>query len=115
MAVEIRDRRLLWMRWSARAPRVALVVASSVLCAAGLRTLFARPAPAVRPVAASRADVPSLSAEAVATDFARAYLTWDQSAPGRRTAELQRLAPALADDIAGTRVTGGRHVLWTTI
>ncbi len=62
------------------APRVALLLACSILTVAGIRAVFAPPTT----LEASRRESPpmhDLAAQAFAADFARAYLEWDPANP----------------------------------
>ena len=108
--------RPLWaVRWSARAPRVAVVVVSVALAGASLTRLTKphTPAPAA-PEPGLRQD---LAAQAFAEGFARAYLTWDAGQPD---AHERAVAPFLAADVdpaAGLIVprAGSQHVLWSGV
>src|SRR4051794_25032435 len=85
-------RRLSSIRWSARVPRVAFVVALAFLAAAGLRAALAPLAP-VRSSSSSKAAVDGRPAEAFAEAFARAYLTWDSQDPDAHRAAVAPFLP----------------------
>ena len=99
----------------ARGPRLLVLAACTVVCAAGLRAMLfpKEPAAALAPtrVAPQTDPAPAAFAEA----FARAYLTIDPRRPAVRAARLKRLgwsnAEQLSLDTAGHR----QFVTWTSI
>jgi hypothetical protein len=116
MTVDSSSQSMARVRWSARAPRLALLAVCAVLTAVGLRTVLATPAPAARTEPA-RTSPAHLEAQAVAEEFARAYLSSDRGTDAQRRATLGRLAPAVAqaerDD--PLPAAAGSHVLWSAV
>ena len=93
MAVDVTSHSMARVRWSARAPRLAMLAVCAVLTAVGLRTVLAAPAPPRAEL--TRTVSPDLEAEAVAEDFARNYLDGTARDRARRLAALGRLAPSV--------------------
>lgn len=81
-------------RLLARAPRIALIVATGVLTLAGLRAAIAPGHAAPATVAAT--SRPPQAVAAFAEAFVRDYLTWTAADDGQRE---QRLSGYLADDL----------------
>lgn len=103
------------VRWSARAPRVALLMACAALGALGLKAI-------TQPQAKSRIPQASdprhdLAAQAFAEDFARAYLAWDGREPESHERAVRRFLAADVDPGAGLILpsAGSQSVLWTTV
>jgi len=79
------------LRWSARAPRLAVGGAVALLALAGLRGLIAPPKPTVP---AARAPAPQdIALEGFAVEFVRAYLTFDPPTPRATSARSRRSSP----------------------
>ena len=115
MTIDITSQSMARVRWSARAPRLALLAVCAVLTAVGLRTVLAAPSPPrAEP---TRTRTPSLEAQAVAEEFARSYLDADPRDRAARTATLSRLAPSVAaaerDDPLPS--ASGSRVRWSTV
>src|SRR2546423_11387553 len=87
------------IRATARASRGALLAASVVLAALGLKSLMA-PQPVAR-LATSREPGYDLAAEAFAEDFTRAYLEWDSRAPDAHEHAVERFLGRDVDAAAG--------------
>lgn len=99
-------------RLRASAPRYVAAAVAILLLTLGLRSIISPPKPVVTPIPAS-ADAPSRS---FALQFARAYLTYDASHPGRRAQALDALLPANIDRSAGAFPEAGRQeVLWAEV
>jgi hypothetical protein len=101
-------------RHSAALPRYLAILAFTVLIGSGIRATFLPAEPEAAPSNRDlHADAPS---EDFALQFARAYLTFDSSHPGRRN---RALAPYLGDGLApgaGLEPTSGaRSVRWAEV
>jgi hypothetical protein len=94
MAIDVTSHSMARVRWSARAPRLAILALCAALTAVGLRTVLAAPSPLrAEP---TRTVSPDLGAEAVAEDFTRSYLDGTARDRDLRLAALARLAPSVA-------------------
>lgn len=103
-------------RLRALAPRVLLWFVLLVLCAAGLRAAIA-PAPPPPAQHVSSGTTIDEGAEAFATAFARAYLTWDTGHPDARERALQPFLAGTLDEDGG--LTPPEHdsqsVAWASV
>jgi hypothetical protein len=109
-------RRLRSVRWTARLPRLAFVVASAALAAAGLHSIFARTPP--RPAAERHVVAPDdPAAEALAEAFARTYLSWDSRDPAAHEAALAAFMPRSLETGSGVQLPSSGHqaVRWTAV
>lgn len=95
--VRIEHESLRRMRWRARAPRYCALTAVGILALAGARTTIvgAPPARVERYYQTPPIDV---GLEAFATDYARAYLSWNPRDIEARQQALQRFNPRLAGE-----------------
>src|SRR2546425_11273140 len=112
--VLVLQRSALASRWAARAPRIALYVALGVLALGGVRAIVSpRPGPPRPVIPAQKQD---LAAEALAAQFARAYLTYDAAHPELRERALKPFATSELDIDVGFAApsSGARRVLWST-
>ena len=110
-----RTNRVWALRWSSRAPRLAVIAACMVLSAVGLRSLAKGPVRSLAtPPKAMEADV---TAAAFAEDFARTYLVWDARWPERHERMLRRFLGSDVDSGAGFVLppSGSQRVLWTAV
>lgn len=103
-------RRLRALRWSSRAPRIAVTAAGTVIALTGVRALVAGPAEPVR--AAATAPASALEPQALAEAFARDYLTWADTAQ-TSAITLSSYGP----DIVPPSPPSGleQSVLWTSV
>jgi hypothetical protein len=100
-------------RLRALAGRYLLAAALLLLVVLGLRSLFLTPAAAESQPRPAEADAPSLD---FALQFARAYLSYDASRPGRRARALAPFIPQGMDRDAGfVPARGSRRVLWAQV
>jgi len=84
------------LRWSARAPRLAVGGAVGLLALAGLRGLIAPPKPTVAPARAPAAQ--DIALEGFAVEFVRAYLGFDPEDP---EGHQRALSPFVGDGDLG--------------
>jgi len=87
------------VQWARLAPRLALYGTIGLLAALGLRELVSPSQ--VKPPPVPRVQVPDGAAEGFATDFARAYLTYDAAHPDRREQTLADFAGGPIDADGG--------------
>lgn len=112
----IDSRRLRSVQWTARLPRIAFVLASAALAAAGLHSIFSRTP--LRPAAERRVAAQSdLAAEALAEAFARTYLSWDSRDPGAHEAAVAVFMPRTLETGSGVQLpsSGRQAVRWTAV
>lgn len=107
---------LVAARWSARAPRILVLLLVGVFSAVGVRTAL-RPAPTASTKPFARVTDADLAADAFAQSFVRAYLTWDGSRPTSRERALRGYLAASLDPDAGVDVPSRsrQRVRWTTV
>lgn len=98
--------------WWRRALRVTVYFAVVLLALIGLRELVVGDRVAAPTISSTAQVFPTEEASAVASRFARSYLTWDEDSPEARSAAL-RLDYAGGDDNAGWDGTGRQKVLDT--
>ena len=104
---------LLRIRAKARAPRAALILASVVLAAVGLKSLLS-PVPVPAPVK-SDASTRDVGAAAFAEAFARAYFTFDSGSPESRDRALERFMPRSRIGAIESVPRSDESVRWSTI
>src|SRR5262249_55386187 len=100
-------------RWQARIPRIAFVAGVTVLCVLGVRSLVvpgSEPPPRL-----ARSWAADGAAEAFATAFAGAYLTWDASRPDARRGALEQFSDELASQAAADAPAREQRVVWADV
>jgi hypothetical protein len=104
------------LRLRGRAPRIALLALAAVLCLLGLREIvFPEPTPPAPP--APRVVVDQ-AAQALAVQFARAYLSFDPNRPERHAEAMAALVPQDLGDDAGAVAPDSEkptEVLWAQV
>ncbi len=88
------------LRWSARAPRIAGAGAIALLALAGVRGVLFPPTPSVP--AAPKPAPQDIALEGFATEFVRAYLTFDPDAPEAPEAHQRALSPFVGEGDLGS-------------
>jgi hypothetical protein len=102
-------------RLRARLPRYAFLALVAVLCAVGLRAIVAPPQTS-GPGSTSRASV-DYAVESFATEFVRAYLTYDARDPQAHDAAVSPFVPSGLELGAGFTppASGSQRVIWAEI
>jgi hypothetical protein len=109
--VQISQRPLRRARLAGGAPRIALYALATVLCASGIASIV-RGHKTINEKFVSAGHSFDLAAAGYATEFARAYLTYNIARPGARTEALSRFTNAALDDEAGVTPEGNQTVSW---
>jgi hypothetical protein len=104
-------RRLRRARLAGGAPRWALYAAAGVLCLAGIASIL-RGHKTVNQTFVTASHGFDLATGEFATEFARAYLTYQLADPNGRTQALSRFANAAIDGEAGVTPEGNQSVRW---
>jgi hypothetical protein len=98
-------------RLAGAAPRVALYGLCGVLCAAGLSSI-ARGHNTINERIVQGARSVDLAAGEFATEFTRAYLTYQSARPAARSEALSQVTNAALDSEAGVSAQGTQTVSW---
>jgi hypothetical protein len=109
--MEISQRPLRYARLGGSAPRVAAYVLVALLSAAGIASI-ARGHRTVNETFVRSGRSFDLAAAALATEFARAYLTYQVAHPERRAEALARFTNNVLDAEAGVTAEGSQTVSW---
>lgn len=110
-AVQISRRRLRRAHLAGGAPRIVLYALSAVLCAAGLASIV-RGHKTIHQTFITAGTGFDLAAAEYATEFARAYLTYQFTNPNQREQALGRFQNSTLGDEAGVTPEGNQTVGW---
>jgi len=98
-------------RLAGTAPRLAMYALIAVLCVSGLGSII-RGHRTINETFVHQASGFDLAAAAYATEFARAYLTYQSGRPNVRTEALSQFVNATVDSEAGVATEGTQTVSW---
>jgi len=110
-AMQTTQRPMRNARIAGAAPRVAAYALILVLCAAGLASIV-RGHRTINETYVRDGRSFDLAAAAFATEFARAYLTYEAARPGDRAEALSQFTNGMVDSEAGVTAEGSQAVKW---